>query len=66
MSHIYIERNQQGHYEVKEKGNPIPVAVAPTQKEAEQKAHQLYPGVHPDVERVRTTDKGHPDQWRKE
>ena len=65
MSHIYIERNPQGIYEVKEKGNPKPVAVAPTQKEAEQKANKLYPGVGLDVERVRHTDKGEPDKWRK-
>jgi hypothetical protein len=63
---IYIEHNKgSGKYEVKEEGNPIPVAEAPTQKEAEEKAAQLYPGVKPDVERVRHTEKGGPDQWRK-
>jgi hypothetical protein len=65
MGNIYVEQNSAGNYEVKERGNPKPVAVAPTQKEAEEKAGKLYPGVHPDVERVRHTDKGEPDKWRK-
>lgn len=64
MSNIYIERNPAGNYEVKKKGDPNPIAVTKTQKEAEDKAAQLYPNIHPDVERVRHTDKGHPDQWR--
>jgi hypothetical protein len=65
MGNIYIERNSAGNYEVKERGNPKPLAVAPTQKQAEQKAAELRPGVAPDVERVKHTDRGHPDQWRK-
>ena len=66
MSNIYIERNPNGDYEVKEKGNPKAVAVAPTQKAAEEQAARLYPGVRPDVERVKHTDKGGPDKWRRE
>ena len=66
MGNIYIERNLDGNYEVKERGNPKPVAVAPTQKQAEDKAKQLYPNIRPDVERVKHTDKGEPDKWRKE
>jgi hypothetical protein len=65
MSNIYIEQNPNGDYEVKERGNPNPIAVAPTQRQAEEKAHQLYPNVRPDVERVKHTDKGEPDKWRK-
>jgi hypothetical protein len=66
MPNVYIEKNPNGQFEVKQRGNPNPVATAPTQKEAEQKAEELFPGVHPDVERVRHTEKGKPDQWRKE
>jgi hypothetical protein len=66
MSNVYIERNKDGAYEVKLRGSPIPVAVAPTQKEAEERAKQLYPNIRPDVERVRDTDKGQRDKWRKE
>jgi len=65
MSHIYIERNANGQYEVKQQGNPNPVAVAPTQRAAEEKAQALFPNAKPDVERVRHTQVGHPDQWRK-
>ena len=65
MSNIYIERNPNGHYDVKVKGNPVPIAVAPTQKEAEQKAKQLEPTIRPDVERVKHTEKGVPGEWRK-
>ena len=66
MPNVYIEETPDGKYQVKERGNPKPIAEAPTQREAEEKAKQLYPGVRPDVERVRRTDKGKPDQWRKE
>ena len=65
MSNLYIERNPNGNYEVKERGNPNPIAVAPTQKQAEEKAKQLEPNIRPDVERIRHTDRGGPDQWRK-
>jgi hypothetical protein len=64
MPNVYIEETPDGKYQVKVRGNPIPVAETPTQREAEEKVKQLYPGVHPDVERVRHTDKGKPDQWR--
>lgn len=66
MPNHYIEHNPKtGRYEVKERNNPNPIATAPTQKEAEEKVRQLDPQGHPDVERVRHTPKGHPDQWRK-
>jgi hypothetical protein len=66
MGNVYIEHNATTkQYEVKVEGNPHPVATAPTQKEAEEKAKQLFPHIKLDVERVKYTDKGHPDQWRK-
>ena len=65
MSNVYIERNPNGKYEVKQEGNPNPAAVAPTQKEAEDMAKQLFPNTRVDVERVRYTNVGKPDQWRK-
>lgn len=66
MNNVFIERNPDGKYEVKEEGNPNPLAVAPTQKEAEEKAKELRPDVKPDVERVKDTDKGNRPHWRKE
>ena len=35
-------------------------------KLAEEKAKELFPGTQPDVERIRHTEKGGPDKWRKE
>jgi len=66
MGNVYIEHNRNtGQYEVKVEGNPHPVATAPTQKQAEEKQKQLFPQTKPDVERVKTTPKGVPGEWRK-
>jgi hypothetical protein len=66
MSHIFIERNQDGKYEVKEEGKAKPAAVADTQADAEKRAREIFPGSHPNVERVRNTESGSRDKWRKE
>jgi hypothetical protein len=39
--------------------------VEQTQEKAIQRAREITPGVAPDVERVRHTNRGKPDQWRK-
>jgi hypothetical protein len=39
--------------------------VRDTQREAIDAARRRYPDSHPDVERVRHTSRGKPDQWRK-
>ena len=39
--------------------------TAPTQAKAIERAREFSPGVAPDVERVRHTNRGKPDQWRK-
>ena len=62
---VYIEQRPEGDYAVKREGSERASAVAATQKEAIEIARQLNPGVAPDVERVRYTNKGKPDQWRK-
>lgn len=62
---VYIERRQQGDYAVRQENSKRASAVAPTQAEAIAKAQELFPGVRPDVERVRHTNKGKPDRWRK-
>lgn len=66
MGNVFIEKNKEGQFEVKEAGKSRPAAVAPTQEEAEEKAQKLFPGTRPDVERVRHTEKGGPDRWRSE
>jgi hypothetical protein len=40
-------------------------AVLDTQTEAIARAKELNPSDHPDVARVRETDTGGPDKWRK-
>jgi Uncharacterized protein conserved in bacteria (DUF2188) len=61
----YIERRDDGRYEVKHARERNPGIVRDTQREAIDAARRRYPDSHPDVERVRHTSRGKPDQWRK-
>ncbi len=62
---IYVERRDEGDYAVRKAGSERASAIAPTQKEAIEKAKDLNPGVTPHVERVRNTPNGGRDKWRK-
>jgi hypothetical protein len=62
---IFVEQRPEGDYAVRKAGSQRASAVAPTQAEAIEIARKLSPGVAPDVERVRHTSQGRPDQWRK-
>ena len=62
---IFVEQRPEGDFAVRRAGATRASKVAPTQAEAIEMARKLSPGVAPDVERVRHTSKGHPDQWRK-
>jgi uncharacterized protein YdaT len=62
---LYIERREEGDYAVRREGSKRASAVASTQKEAIEIARELNPGIAPDVERVRYTNRGKPDQWRR-
>jgi len=62
---VYIERRPQGDYAVRQEHSQRASAVERTQAEAIERARELFPGVSPDVERVRHTSKGKPDHWRK-
>ena len=63
---IYVERRpEQGDYAVRRPGSERASAVLRTQREAIARARELAPGTKPDVERVRHTEKGGPDKWRK-
>jgi len=67
MSNIYVEHNPKtGHYEAKLAGNSTPIATGPTQGAVLDKVNIAYPHLKPDVERIRHTKKGGPDQWRSE
>jgi uncharacterized protein YdaT len=62
---LYIEQREEGDYAVRKEGSKRASAVASTQKEAIEIARELNPGIAPDVERVRYTNRGKPDQWRR-
>lgn len=62
---LYVEQRPEGDYAVKRANAERASAVAPTQAEAIAKAREMNPGHSPDVERVRHTSAGKPDQWRK-
>jgi hypothetical protein len=62
---FYIERRDDGKYKVMRPNADRASAVADTQKEAIEIAREMNPGKSPDVERVRDTDRGGRDQWRR-
>lgn len=61
----YIEQRDDGKYKVMKPKADRASAVTDTQKKAIEIARDLNPGKSPDVERVKHTDKGKPDQWRR-
>ena len=62
---IYVEQRQQGDYAVRRPNADRASDVLPTQREAIDRARELNPGFAPHVERVRHTNRGSPDKWRK-
>lgn len=60
---LFVERREQGDYAIRRPGSVRASAVAPTQHEAIEIAKRMG-APHPDVERVRHTTRGQPDQWR--
>jgi len=62
---VYVERRPEGDYAVRKPGADRASAVEPTQKKAIDRARELNPGAAPHVERVRNTERGGRDKWRK-
>ena len=62
---LFVERRPQGDYAVRKPNAERASAVAPTQKEAIERARQMNPDKPPLVERVHNTETGGRDQWRK-
>jgi hypothetical protein len=62
---LFVERREQGDYAVRRDNAERASAVLPTQAEAIAQARELNPETPPLVERVRYTDAGKPDKWRK-
>jgi uncharacterized protein YdaT len=65
MSNIFVERRDDGRYAVEKPGAERASAIRDTQAEAIARAKEISPNSRPDVERVRHTSRGKPDQWRK-
>lgn len=62
---LFVERRPQGDYAVRRPNSERASDVLPTQQKAIDRARELNPGQAPHVERVRHTDRGGPDKWRK-
>ena len=62
---MYVEQRDVGDYAVRRPNSSRASAVLQTQEEAIKRAKELEPGAAVHVERVRNTDVGHRDKWRK-
>jgi len=62
---LYIERREEGDYAIRRGGSSRASAVEPTQSEAIERAAQLDSNATILVERVRNTNRGSRDKWRK-
>ncbi|MBL6612398.1 MAG: DUF2188 domain-containing protein [Alphaproteobacteria bacterium] len=62
---LYIEQRDQGDFAVRRGGADRASAVEETQKEAIERARALNPNATILVERVRNTNVGRRDKWRK-
>jgi hypothetical protein len=62
---FYIERRDGGDYAVRRGGSDRASAIEHTQHEAIDRAKQIAPNAPIHVERVRDTNIGGRDKWRK-
>lgn len=62
---FFIERREEGGYAIRKPGSERASAVRPTQAEAIERARELHPDAAIHVERVRDTNVGGRDKWRK-
>ena len=64
-NNLYVERREAGDYAVRKPDSRRASAVEPTQQQAIERAKELNPNAAIHVERVRNTNNGSPDKWRK-
>ncbi len=62
---IFIERRPQGDYAIRRPGSDRASGVEQTQAEAIERAAEIAPNATILVERVRNTNVGGRDKWRK-
>lgn len=66
MGKLFIERREkEGDYAIRRPGSDRASGIADTQWEAIEQARRMDPDASIEVERVRNTDVGGRDQWRK-
>ncbi|MDR3765154.1 MAG: DUF2188 domain-containing protein [Acidobacteriota bacterium] len=62
---LYIERREQGDFAVRKPGSERASAILPTQAKAIERAREIASDAAIHVERVRDTNVGGRDKWRK-
>jgi hypothetical protein len=62
---IFVERRDEGDYAVRRPNSERASDVLPTQAEAIERAGEIAPKARILVERVRDTNRGRRDKWRK-
>ena len=62
--HYFVEETEDHRYAVRARGSDRASSVLDNQREAIERAIELNPNDHPDVERVRNTQVGSRDRWR--
>jgi hypothetical protein len=66
MGKLFVERRpEDGDYAIRRPGADRISGHEPTQAEAIERAREIDPDAAVLVERVRNTDRGHRDKWRK-
>jgi len=62
---LFIEKRDDGDFAIRKPNSQRASDIQPTQKEAIERAKQLNPDATIQVERVRNTEGGNRDKWRK-
>lgn len=62
---VFVERREQGDYAVRKPNSDRASDVLPTQANAIERAREIAPDATVLVERVRDTNRGGRDKWRK-
>jgi hypothetical protein len=66
MSRFFIERREnEGDYAIRRPDSDRASGTADTQREAIERAREMDPNATIEVERVRNTDRGGRDKWRR-
>jgi Uncharacterized protein conserved in bacteria (DUF2188) len=66
MGKLFVERRpEEGDYAIRRPGAERISGHESTQAEAIERAREIDPNAAVLVERVRYTDRGHPDKWRR-